>query len=82
MSLKLKDLTLEQVMKIVAEYEMKPAFNGQNPYIASSSGHEILAGLMSNGLYQVELLDKKEIELSLQHTIKMFKEYVDASKTD
>jgi len=80
MSLKLNDLSLEQVMKIVTEYEMKPAFSGQNPYIASGPGHEILAGLMSNGLYQVELLDKKEIEQSLQQTIKIYKEFAEASK--
>jgi hypothetical protein len=36
---------------------------------------------MSNGLYQVELLDKKEIEQSLQQTIKIFKEYVNGSNT-
>jgi hypothetical protein len=81
MSLKLKDLNREQVMQIVAEYGMKPEFSGQNPYIASSQTHEMLAGLMSNGLYQVELLDKNEIERSLQQTIKTFKEYVDASKS-
>jgi hypothetical protein len=80
MSLKFKDLSLEQVVKIGIEYNMIPEFTGQNPYIASSPGHEILAGLMSNGLYQVELLDKKEIERSLQQTIKTFKEYVDTSK--
>lgn len=81
MSLKLKDLTREQVVQIVAEYTMKPEFSGQNPYIASSTGHEMLAGLMPNGLYQVELLDKKEIEQSLQKTIKTFKEYVDSMKS-
>ena len=81
MPLKLKDLNQEQVEKMVAEYGMKPAFAGQNPYIASSSSHEILAVLMSNGLYQVELLDKEEIEQSLQQTIRIFKDYVDASKS-
>ncbi len=81
MPLKLQDLSQEQVMKIVAEYDMKPAFEGQSPYIASSSGHEILAVLMPGGLYQVELLDKKEIEQSLQQTIRIFKEYMDASKS-
>jgi hypothetical protein len=81
MPLKLNDLSLEQVEKIVIEYDMKPAFAGQNLYIASSPGHEILASLMSNGLYQVELLDKKEIEQSLQQTIKIFKEYVEGSKS-
>ncbi len=81
MPLKLSDLSLEQVEKIVLEYGMQPAFAGQNLYIASSQGHEILASLMSNGLYQVELLDKNEIEQSLQQTIKMFKEYVKGSKS-
>ena len=81
MPLKLNDLSLEQVVKIVTEYEMKPAFAGQNPYIASGPGHEILAGLMPNGLYQVELLDKKEIEQSLKQTIEIYKEFVDASKS-
>jgi hypothetical protein len=81
MPLKLSDLSLEQVVKIVHEYDMKPVFAGQTPYIASGPGHEILAVLMANGLYQVELLDKKEIEQSLQQTIKIFKEFVDASKS-
>jgi len=82
MPLKLKDLSQEQVVKIVTDYEMKPAFAGQNPYLASGPGHEILAGLMPNGLYQVELLDKKEIEQSLQETIKLYKEFVESSKTE
>ena len=82
MPLKLNDLSLEQVVKIVTEYEMKPAFTGQNPYIASGPGHEILAGLMVNGLYQVELLDKKEIEQSLQETIKIFREFVEDQKPE
>jgi hypothetical protein len=81
MSLKLKDLSQDQVVKIVTEYAMEPAFSGQNPYIASSPGHEILVCLMSNGLYQLELLDKKEIEQSLQQTIKIFREFVDGSKS-
>jgi hypothetical protein len=80
MPLKFDNLSQEQVLKIVTEYEMKPAFTGQNPYIGTGPGHEILAGIMSNGLYQVELLDKKEIEQSLQQTIKIFKEFVEASK--
>jgi hypothetical protein len=81
MALKLNDLSQEQVEKIVIDYGMKPAFAGQNVYIGSSPGHEILAGIMSNGLYQVELLDKKEIEQSLQQTVKIFTEFVDASKS-
>jgi hypothetical protein len=80
MPLKLNNLSRDQVVKIVDEYEMKPAFTGQNPYIATGPGHEILAGIMPNGLYQVELLDKNEIEQSLQQTIKIFKEFVDSSK--
>jgi hypothetical protein len=81
MPLKLNDLSREQLEKIVSEYNMKPAFVGQNPYIASGPGHEILAGLMDNGLFQVELLDKKEMEKSLHDTIKVFKEYMGPSKS-
>ena len=82
MSLKLNDLSLEQVQKIVRDYDMKPAFTGQNPYIANGPRYEILAGTMANGLFQVELLEKKEIEESLQQTIKVLKEYTDAAKSE
>jgi hypothetical protein len=81
MPLKLNDLSREQLEKIISEYNMKPAFVGQNPYIASGPDHEILAGLMANGLFQVELLDKKEMEESLQETIKVFKEFMGTSKS-
>ena len=79
MSLKMHDLNREQVEKIVIEYEMQPGFIGQNPYIASGPKHEILVCLMANGLYLLELLDKKQIEESLQQTIKAFKEYAAAN---
>jgi hypothetical protein len=75
MSLKMQDLTREQVDKLIIEYGTKPAFIGQNPYIASSALHEILVCQMPGGLYNLELLDKKETEKSLQQTIKAFREY-------
>jgi hypothetical protein len=75
------DLSREQVEKLVLEYEMRPSFIGQNPYIASGPNHEILVSLMTNGLYQVELLDKKQMEESLQQTIRAFKEYTAAAKS-
>ncbi len=81
MSLKLHDLNREQVDKLVIEHEMRPVFVGQNPYIASSPSHEILVILMPSGLYQVELLDKKQMEESLQQTIKAFKEYAAGGKS-
>jgi hypothetical protein len=81
MSLKMHDLNRDQVDKLAIKYGMKPAFIGQNPYIASGPDHEILVGLMPNGLYQVELLDKKETEESLQQTIKAFREYTRGSKS-
>ncbi len=77
MSLKLHDLSREQVEKLTADHEMKPDFKGQNPYIASGPRHEILVSLMTNGLYYLELLDKKQMEESLQQTIKAFREYAD-----
>jgi len=81
MSLKMHDLSREQVEKLVVDYEMQPVFLGQNPYIASGPHHEILVSLMPSGLYQVELLDKKQMEESLQQTIKAFKEYAAAMKS-
>ena len=81
MSLKMHDLSREQVEKLILEHEMRPAFTGQNPYIASGPGHEILVCAMPNGLYQVELLDKILVEESLQKTIKAFKEYAAAGKS-
>ena len=81
MSIKMHDLSREQVDKLVLDYEMCPAFVGQNPYIASGPGHEILVSLMASGLYQVELLDKKQMEESLQQTIKAFRDYAAAAKS-
>jgi hypothetical protein len=79
MPIKMPDLNLEEVERLLAEYEMQPVFVGQNPYIASGPSHEVLVGLMPNGLYQVELLDKKEMEESLQQTIRAFRDYADKS---
>jgi hypothetical protein len=78
MSIKMHDLSREQVEKLVLDYEMYPAFVGQNPYIASGPSHEILVSLMASNLYQVELLDKKQMEESLQQTIKAFRDYAAA----
>jgi hypothetical protein len=81
MSLKMHDLNRDQVEKLAVEYEMKPAFIGQNPYIASGPHYEMLVILLSQGSYQVELLDKKQMEESLQRTIKAYGEYADAAKS-
>jgi hypothetical protein len=81
MSIKLQDLSREQVEKLIREHDMRPFFVGQNPYIASGPHYEILVSLMASGLYQVELLDKKQMEESLQQTIKAFKEYADSAKS-
>jgi hypothetical protein len=81
MSLKMHDLTRNQVEKLIIEYGMEPAFNGQNPYIASGPDHEILVSRMAGGLYRAEILNKKEMEEHLQLTIKAFKEYTAAAKS-
>jgi hypothetical protein len=81
MSIKVPDLNREEVEKLVAEFEMYPEFVGQNPYIASGPSHEVLVGLMPSGLYHVELLDKKQMEESLQRTIRAFREYAEAAKS-
>ena len=81
MSIKTPDLSREEVEKLVTEFEMYPAFVGQNPYIAIGPSHEVLVGLMPSGLYQVELLDKKQMEESINRTIRAFVEYADAVKS-
>ena len=81
MSIQIPDLNRDEVEKLVVDYEMHPAFVGQNPYIASGPSHEVLVGLMPSGLYQVELLDKKQMEESLQQTIRAFMDYADAVKS-
>jgi len=78
MSIKVPDLNREEVETLLKQYQMHPAFVGQNPYIASGPSHEVLVGLMPSGLYQVELLDKKQMEESLQRTIRAFREYADS----
>jgi hypothetical protein len=75
------DLSREQVEKIIVEHEIRPGFFGQNLYIASGPRHEILVSLMVSGLFQLELLDKKQIEESLQQTIKAFREYAAAANS-
>ena len=62
MSVKMHDLSREQVENLIAEYHIQPAFAGQNPFMASGPGHEILVSLSATGLYEVELLDKKQVE--------------------
>jgi hypothetical protein len=80
MSIKMHDLSREQVIKMAVDHEMYPAFAGQNPYIASGPQYEILVSLNSSGFYEAELLDKKQMEDSLQQTIKAFKEYGSSPK--
>jgi nucleoside diphosphate kinase len=81
MSVKMRDLSRKQVEELISEHKMHPVFAGQNPYIASGPKYEILVSLMANDLYHVELLDKIQMEESLQLTIKAFKEYSDARKS-
>jgi hypothetical protein len=79
MSLKLHDMSRQQVDRLATEQEMRPVFVGQNPYIASGPHYEILVSLMPGGLYQVELLDKKQMEESLQQIIKAYKDYAESA---
>jgi hypothetical protein len=80
MSIKMHNLNREQVQKMALDYEMFPAFEGQNPYIASGPLYEILVSQAPGGLYEAELLDKKQMEESLQQTIRAFKEYGSSPK--
>jgi hypothetical protein len=80
MSFKLYDLSAAQIYNFSKEQEMKPDFTGQNPYIAIGPHFEMLAILMPGGLYQMELLDKKQTEESLKQTIKTFKDFSEAKE--
>lgn len=82
MSIKMYDLNREQVEKLILEYKTSPVYVGQNPYIGSGPTHEILAVLLPDGFYQVELLDKQQMEESHRQTIKAFEEYTARSKRD
>lgn len=75
MSFELSDLTREELEKLISEKHMKPPLLSQNPYIANGPDYEILAGMKPNGRYNVQLLDKKQVEKSLENTIRAFREF-------
>ncbi|HVY74717.1 MAG TPA: hypothetical protein VG890_07800 [Puia sp.] len=75
MSIEIADLTRDELEKLAIEHQMQPVLRAQNPYIASGPKYEILAGVQPNGLYHVQLLDKKEVQESVERTIRIFKEY-------
>jgi hypothetical protein len=81
MTFKRSDLTRKGLEKLISKHELKPALKSQNPYIAGGPNYEILASLKSNGLYEVQLLDRKQVEQSIQKTISLFREYTMAAKS-
>ncbi len=80
MSSKLSDLTREELEKLIAEKEMKPGLISQNPYIATGPDFEMLASMKPNGRYDVQLLDKEQVEEFLGRTISVFREYTRSLK--
>lgn len=81
MSFKLSDLTPEDLEKLITEQELKPALKFQNPYIASGPHYKILACLQPNGRYAIQLLNKKQVEISVKKTIRIFRDYAKAAKS-
>lgn len=81
MSFKLSDLTREELEKLISEKEMKPGLISQNPYIANGPDFEMLASMKPNGRYDVQLLNKEQVEKSLQRTIKVFREFARGGKS-
>ena len=79
MSLKLSDITREDLEKLITEYALKPALGNQNPYIANGPDAEILACRKPDGQYDIQLLDKKQVEASVEKTIRVFKEFARAT---
>jgi hypothetical protein len=81
MSYQQYDLTREDIERLITKYELKPVLKSQNPYIASGPDYEILAGLKPNGLYDIQMLDKKQVEKSVENTIRVFRDYAKAAKS-
>lgn len=81
MSIKLSDISREDLEKLIAEHGLKPALQNQNPYIANGPHAEMLAGRKPNGRYDIQLLDKKQVEESVEKTIQVFREFAKAAKS-
>ena len=81
MAFKRCDLTRDALEKLISKHELKPNLKAQNPYIASGPDYEILANLKPNGLYEIQLLDRRQVEESIQKTIHLYREYAKTAKT-
>lgn len=80
MALKSFDQTQEELEKLIVKHQLKPELKLQNPYIASGPDYEILASRKPNGLYDIQLLNKEQVEKSLAHTIRIFRDYARTGK--
>jgi hypothetical protein len=75
MSAKQSDLTREELEQLIVQHQLQPALRSQNPYIANGPDHELLACRQPDGRYSIQLLDKKQVEESVQDIIREFREY-------
>jgi hypothetical protein len=80
MALKSFDQTRKELEKLIAKHQLKPELKLQNPYIASGPDYEILAIGKPNGLYDIQLLNKAQVEKSLANTIRIFRDYARTGK--
>lgn len=80
MALKSFDQTQEELEKLIAKHQLKPELKLQNPYIASGPDYEILASMKPNGLYDIQLLNKEQVEKSLANTIRILRDYARTGK--
>lgn len=81
MSVDLSDLTREELEQLIVEYELKPVLKSQNPYIANGPLYEMLVCRKPNGMYDIQLLDKKQVEESIEKTIRIFRDFAKAAKS-
>jgi hypothetical protein len=79
MSIKLSGISREDLEMLIALHELKPELTSQNPYIANGPHHEMLASVQPNGLYHIQLLDKKQVQESLDKTIRIFRDFAKAA---
>ena len=75
MSVKMRDLRIDQIEKLSSRYALYLPFSGQNTHQVTGPNHEKIAILSPDGNYQVELPENKQTEETILKAIMNFREY-------
>ena len=77
MALKMMGVTGDELTMLASEIHLQPAFADEICYIASGPEHEILAVKRTDGLFDVQLLEKSQAAIAVNETIRIFQQFVD-----